>query len=108
VSLFLRTVVRMSMSGSDLMSLAPKNCTPHPKHGRVPKTITLFDAALLISQDPAGRGRSHADVYAWLIFIFWLGEFERDFKKIKHRRRSAVFTLEPPRIRARSEPNQSG
>ena len=98
--------MRMSTSGSDLTSLAPAHYTTRSKHGRVPDTVTLLYAALLISQDPAGRGRSHADVYAWLIFTFWLGEFERDFKKIKHRRRSAVFTLEPPRIRAPSKPDQ--
>jgi hypothetical protein len=90
----------MSTIGDELTSLVPAGYTERPAYGRVPDPITLFDAALLIARDPASRGRSHAEVFAGLIGAFWRGEITR-------RRRSLVFTLEPPRIRTRSEPGQT-
>ena len=90
----------MSMIGDELSSLVPAGYTERPAYGRVPDPITLFDAALLIARDPAAQGRSHAEVFAGLIGAFWRGEITRN-------RRSLVFTLEPPRTRARSEPGQT-
>jgi hypothetical protein len=90
----------MSTIGDELSSLVPTGYTERPAYGRVPDPITLFDAALLIARDPACRGRSHAEVFAGLIGAFWRGEITRQ-------RRSLVFTLEPPRPRARSEPGQT-
>jgi hypothetical protein len=90
----------MSTIGDELSSLVPTGYTERPAYGRVPDPITLFDAALLIARDPASGGRLHAEVFAGLI-----GAFLRD--EITRQRRSLVFTLEPPRTRARSEPGQT-
>jgi hypothetical protein len=84
----------------ELTPLVPVAYTLLPAYGRVPDPITLFDAAALIARDPAGGGRSHAEIYAGLIGAFWRGDFEG------REPRSLVFTLEAPRIRYHSEPEQ--